>query len=63
MRIIHAITADDPWGDPWPPASTDHWFVVYHGHGLTVWRSISVAQSDPPPSDAHDHLGGNRNSN
>jgi hypothetical protein len=63
MKIIHAITCDDPWGEPWPPASTDIWHVLRRANGFTAWRAIRIAPSDPPPSDAHDHLGGNRNSN
>jgi hypothetical protein len=40
MKIIHAVTADDPFGEPWPPYSDDIWHVVRRSRGFTVWRAI-----------------------
>jgi hypothetical protein len=57
MRVLRTITADDPFGEPWPPSSTDIWHVVRRLHGFTLWWSIQIAQSHPL-SDAKDHLGG-----
>ena len=62
IRVIHVITADDPFGEPWPPSSTDNWHVVRRKHGFTKWRAIQVVQPEPPPAGAQSIPGGNRNS-
>src|SRR4051794_9524469 len=50
MKIIHVATADDPFGCPWPPSSTDNWHAVRHNNGFTVWRAIGAEQFDEPLS-------------
>jgi hypothetical protein len=57
LDIRHATTSDCPDGAPWPPAGNG-WVMVRRGNGLTLWRSIQLLPSDPPPADAHSILGG-----
>jgi hypothetical protein len=59
IRITHSITCDSLDGRPWPPADgAVLWAMVRRTDGLTLWRSIELVQSDPPPADAHPFLGG-----
>jgi hypothetical protein len=51
IQIIRVTTADDFNGQPWPPTG-DGWAVVRRTDGFTVWRSIRLVQSNPPPADA-----------
>jgi hypothetical protein len=39
--VEHLITADDPFGEPWPPNSAGPWIVVACARGFTKWRRIS----------------------
>jgi hypothetical protein len=45
MQIHHVLTADDPFGCPWPPNNGDGavWAVVRRMRGFTLWRSITVS--------------------
>jgi hypothetical protein len=62
--ITHAVTADSFDGYPWPPSSTDTWHVVRRlSHNFTLWRSIQIAQSVPPSTDAQSDLDGKRTCN
>jgi hypothetical protein len=63
MKIIRAVTCDDPFGEPWPPHSTHSWHVVLRIRGYTVWRAIEIVQTDPPSPAAHDLFDGNCHSN
>jgi hypothetical protein len=59
LAITHSVTCDGPDGQPWPPPDdTTFWAVVRHANGLTLWRSIQLLPSDPPPADAHSIFGG-----
>jgi hypothetical protein len=59
LHITHSVTADSADGQPWPPPDdTVLWAVVRRANSLTLWRSIKILPSDPPPADVHDHLGG-----
>jgi len=44
MVIEHAITADDPWHQPWPPnESTGLWVLVRPlPHNFSYWRRITI---------------------
>jgi hypothetical protein len=57
IQIVRVTTADDLNSQPWPPLG-DGWAVVRRADGFTVWRSIRLVQSDPPPADVHLTLGG-----
>jgi hypothetical protein len=48
IQITLVTTRDDPFGEPWPPATTDNWHVVRRAGGFTLWRAIRIAPSDPP---------------
>ena len=52
LDIRHATTSDCLSGQPWPPAG-DGWVIVHRANGLTLWRSIQLLPSDPPPADVH----------
>jgi hypothetical protein len=39
LVIQHIITADDPFGEPWPPDGLCS--IVRRAHGFTLWRRIS----------------------
>jgi hypothetical protein len=41
--IEHIITADDPFGEPWPPDGFCS--VVRRARGFTLWRRISLQSS------------------
>ena len=57
LKIMHSITCDALDGQPWPPPDdTVLWAVVRRADGITVWRSIKISPSGPPPTD--NHLGG-----
>ena len=56
MQIQHIVTADDPFGEPWPPSDAGLWCVVRRVRGFTIWRSIQLA-SEPPPSNAQSICG------
>jgi hypothetical protein len=40
LRIEHVITADDPFGEPWPPDGSCS-IVRRTSNGFTLWRTIS----------------------
>jgi hypothetical protein len=61
MKILRTVTADDPFGEPWPPSSTDIWHVIRRMNGFTVWRAIRATQSVPPSTDAQSPSDGNCN--
>jgi hypothetical protein len=61
IKITRVITADDPFGEPWPPHSTHSWHVAHRSRDFTVWRAIEVVQPEPPPAGAQSTYGGNRN--
>jgi hypothetical protein len=47
IKIIRVITADDPFGCPWPPSDGNAvWTVVRRTRGFTLWRSIQIVQLD-----------------
>jgi hypothetical protein len=50
LKIIRTVTADGPFGEPWPPADGDGWTVIRRSHGFTVWRKIQITKPDPPPA-------------
>jgi len=45
----HAVTADDPFGELWPPSSADTWHVVRRINGFTVWRAIPITPGKEKP--------------
>jgi hypothetical protein len=53
IEIRHAITPDDPLGEPWPPATDDNWHVVRRAAGFTLWRAIELVPPAPPSAVAH----------
>jgi len=46
LNIEHIITADDPFGEPWPPDGSCS--IVRRARGFTLWRRL------PPPLRAPD---------
>ena len=60
LNIMHSITCDALDGQPWPPPdnATALWVIVRRANGVTLWRSVQIVQSDPPPTDAHLNFGG-----
>jgi hypothetical protein len=38
-RVEHVVTADDPFGEPWPPDGLCS--VVRRVRGFTLWRRLS----------------------
>jgi hypothetical protein len=38
LIVEHVITADDPFGEPWPPNAAGPWIVVARARGFTKWR-------------------------
>jgi hypothetical protein len=61
LDIRHATTSDCLGGQPWPPVG-DRWVIVRRANGHTLWRTIQLLPSDPPPADVHPCFGGsNRN--
>jgi hypothetical protein len=57
LDIRHATTRDCLGGQPWPPAG-DRWVIVRRVNGHTLWRTIQLLPSDPPPTDVHLGFGG-----
>jgi hypothetical protein len=59
MRIDYLVTADMPDGQPLPPYYDGAvWHVVHPlPGGFTLWRSISIRASAPPPA-PRDTFGG-----
>jgi hypothetical protein len=47
MAVEHIITADDPFGEPWPPDGSCS--VVHRSYGFTLWRRISIRTTAPSP--------------
>jgi len=43
MKVEHVVTADDPFGEPWPPDGSCS--IVHRSHGFTLWRRISIQTS------------------
>jgi hypothetical protein len=39
--IQHVITADDPFGEPWPPDGSCS--IVRRARGFTLWRRIFLS--------------------
>jgi hypothetical protein len=60
LHITHSITGDALDGRPWPPTDdvTALWMIVRRSNGLTMWRSLRLLPSDPPPADVHLNFGG-----
>lgn len=45
IEISHSATSDSLDGQPWPPSESDVlWVIVRRTSGLTLWRSIQLAQ-------------------
>jgi hypothetical protein len=44
LAIYHAVTDDSPAGQPWPPPDEALWVMVRRAAGLTLWRSIALAE-------------------
>jgi hypothetical protein len=47
LRIEHIVSADDPFGEAWPPDGSVS-IVRRTGHGFTLWRRISLQTTTPP---------------
>jgi hypothetical protein len=60
LHIEHVITADDPFGEPWPPDGSCS-VVRRASNGFTLWRTISfgIHANDSPPASHDPFLGGN----
>jgi len=49
LAIEHIVTADDPFGEPWPPDGACS-IVRCSSHGFTLWRRISQTHANASPS-------------
>jgi hypothetical protein len=46
IKILHVVTADDPFGCPWPPSDgCDGWTIVRQLCGFTLWRQILIVEA------------------
>jgi hypothetical protein len=59
IRITRMITADDAFGESWPPPSNDNWTVIRRLRGFTVWRAIRIVQPEPPSTGVQSISDGN----
>jgi hypothetical protein len=50
LVIQHIITADDPFGEPWPPDGLCS--IVRRARGFTLWRRVSLQSSSVTPGAA-----------
>jgi len=46
LVVEHVITADDPFGEPWPPNAAGPWLVVARVRGFTKWRHNRISHID-----------------
>jgi hypothetical protein len=52
LVIQHIITADDPFGEPWPPDGFCS--VVRRARGFTLWRRVISSPITPGAASAGD---------
>jgi len=58
FAIEHVVTADDPFGEPWPPDGSCS-IVRRTNNGFTLWRRISQTHASAlPPAPRGSSLGG-----
>jgi len=50
FNIEHVVTADDPFGEPWPPDGACS--VMRRAQGFTLWRRFSFKSSSVTPGAA-----------
>jgi hypothetical protein len=46
LVVEHVITADDPFGEPWPPNAAGPWVVVARVRGFTKSRHNRISHID-----------------
>ena len=52
MKISQTLTADDCYGQPWPPPGNG-WVVIRRVPGFTLWRSIQFQIADRKQTERH----------